>query len=110
MESKAEPFCEFNGISDFSEVVTGTVNTVAAVVRNRLESFINGGDTYGLDKKLGDFVNKITGMIPDQIDLQDGLYLDGFLYSNIKASNQEVILPLKTQLRYDNATYNSSNC
>lgn len=38
------PFCDFNGISDFSQVATNVVNTVAAVVRNRLESFIDGGE------------------------------------------------------------------
>ena len=52
IDAVAEPFCNFDGISDFSDVATGTVNTVAAVVRNRVASFINGGDDYGLDAKI----------------------------------------------------------
>ena len=52
VESAAEPFAKFEGISDFSDVVSNTVNTLAAVVRNRLNSFINGGEQYGLDAKI----------------------------------------------------------
>ena len=43
-KSQPSPFVDFNGISDFSLVATNVVNTVAAVVRNRLESFIEGGE------------------------------------------------------------------
>ena len=49
-------------------------------------------------------------MVPSQIDLVDGLYLDGFLYENILANNDYLTMRLKTQLRYDNATFDSSNC
>ena len=48
----AEPLCNFDGLSDFSEITTNVINTVAAVVRNRVESFINGGDLYALDGKI----------------------------------------------------------
>ena len=43
---------DFDGVSDFSQVMSGTVNTLAAVIRNRLESFINGGKTYKLNSKI----------------------------------------------------------
>jgi hypothetical protein len=54
----------FDGLSDFSEVVTNVVNTVAAVVRNRVDSLINGGDLYGLDMKIQAVINKIISLIP----------------------------------------------
>ena len=40
---EAVPFALFDGLSDFSELATGIANTAAAVVRNRLLSFVNGG-------------------------------------------------------------------
>lgn len=49
MSTTGDPFADFNGISDFSEVVSGSINTLAAVLKNRVVSFVNGGDTYGLD-------------------------------------------------------------
>lgn len=64
IDAAAEPFVDFDGISDFSEVVTNVVNTVAAVVRNRVESFVNGGDLYGVDSKFSEIVNKVIAMIP----------------------------------------------
>ena len=45
--------------------MSGTVNTLAAVIRNRLESFINGGKTYKLNSKIEAFINKIISIIPD---------------------------------------------
>lgn len=44
LEWPHEPFTKFDGISDFSEVLSNVVNTGAAVVKNRLKSMINGGD------------------------------------------------------------------
>ena len=44
VQSGVEPFAKFDGISDFSDVASNTVNTLAAVLRNRVNSFINGGD------------------------------------------------------------------
>jgi len=110
LDSVAEPAANFEGISDFSDVVTNVVNTVAAVVRNRVESFINGGDLYGIDQKLSAFVNKVIHMIPDQIELGKGLYIDGFLYSDLTASNNVLSIPMQTQIRYDNVTFDSSGC
>ena len=80
VNSGAEPFTKFDGISDFSDVVSNVVNTVAAVLRNRLDSFINGGDTYGVDAKIEAVINKIIALIPSQFDLgSGGLYFDGWL-------------------------------
>lgn len=64
IESVAEPLVNFDGLSDFSEVVTNVVNTVAAVVRNRVESLVNGGDLYGVDQKLQAVINKVISLIP----------------------------------------------
>ena len=111
IDAAAEPFVDFDGISDFSEVVTNVVNTVAAVVRNRVESFVNGGDLYGVDSKFSEIVNKVIAMIPSQIYLGDkGIYLDGFLMSNLQAENDVIIAKLMANLRYDNATFDSSQC
>ena len=57
------PFCDFNGISDFSQVATNVVNTVAAVVRNRLESFIDGGEQYHVDQKIEAIINKVLRLV-----------------------------------------------
>ena len=84
IESQAEPFTSFVGISDFSEVASNTVNTLAAVLKNRVMSFINGGDTYGLDDKLQAIVNKIINLVPDEVHLGNGLYIDGWLYTNFQ--------------------------
>ena len=83
-DSKASPFTNFNGISDFSRVVTNVVNTVAAVVRNRVESFIDGGELYNVEDKVEAIINKILGLIEFPISIGDsGLYLDGVFYSSI---------------------------
>ena len=62
LDSVAEPFAHFDGISDFSEIATNIVNTLAAVIRNRLESFING-DYPAIDSKLTKILNKILGLV-----------------------------------------------
>ena len=40
----AEPFCAIDGLSDVSDLTQNLVNNVAAVARNRVNSFINGGE------------------------------------------------------------------
>ena len=111
VDSHARPFCEFDGISDFSQVATNVVNTVVAVVRNRIESFIDDGEHYHVDEKLQAIINKILGLVEFPISLGDnGLYLDGVFYSDIVAGNDLMVLPLNAMLRYDNATYDSSVC
>ena len=111
LEAVAEPFCKFDGISDFSDVATGTVNTVAAVVRNRVASLINGGDVYGVDAKIQAIINKILALIPGTIKFGDsGLYLDGWLKENLQTSNDALIAKMKLMIRYDNATFDSSQC
>jgi len=73
LTSAAEPFADFDGVSDFSEIVTNIVNTLAAVVRNRLESFVNGGDEYFLDEKLQIIVNKVLNLVSFPIPLGENL-------------------------------------
>jgi len=110
-DSAAEPVAEFEGISDFSDVVTNVVNTVGAVVRNRLESFINGGETYGVDEKIQKIINKVIALIPDQIDLGDsGLYLDGWLFKGLTAGHDELQIPLNVMIRYNETAFDSSKC
>ena len=41
------------------------MNTLAAVVRNRVDSFINGGDLYHIDGKVQAIINKILRLIPE---------------------------------------------
>ena len=96
-----EPFTKFDGISDFSEVLSNTVNTGAAVVKNRLKSMINGGDQYPIDAKVEEVINKVLSWIPAEIDLGNDLYIDGLLYSNIVTNQDELIIPLRTMLRSD---------
>ena len=111
VDAQAEPFCSFDGISDFSQVATNVVNTVAAVVRNRLESLINGGELYSVDKKVEAIINKILGLIEFPIHLgESGLYLDGVFYSDIMAANDVLVLPLDVMLRYEDTTFDSSVC
>ena len=107
-------------MSDFSEVVTNTVNTFAAVVRNRLLSIINGGpqgeegtESYPeFHEKIQGLVNAVIGLVPPELDIGDkGLYLDGFLYKNITTvADFYIQMRLKTMLRYEGATFDSSKC
>ncbi len=64
IETAAEPLVNFDGLSDFSEVVTNAVNTVGAVVVNRFESIINGGNMYDVDRKIQAVVNAVIELIP----------------------------------------------
>ena len=99
----AQPLALFDGLADFSELATNAVNTAAAVVRNRLVSFVNGGL---LTNKVNAFLNKVIHMIPPQIDLgKTGLYLDGGLYRNFEADINVLQIPLKTVLAADAAEY-----
>ena len=82
VESQSDPFTSFVGVSDFSEVASNTINTIAAALKNRLESFINGGDLYGLDSRIEAVINKIVNLVPGQIYFGNGLYIDGWLYTN----------------------------
>ena len=50
--SIAEPFCAIDGLSDLSDLTQNLANNVAAVVRNRFNSFINGGEKYGVNTKI----------------------------------------------------------
>ena len=86
INSTAEPFCAFDGISDVSSITTNIVNTVAAIIRNRVVSFVNGDENYGLDDTLSTIVNRIFGLVPMPLPIGDkGLYLDGFFYDNVWA-------------------------
>ena len=110
-KSEPSPFVDFNGISDFSLVATNVVNTVAAVVRNRLESFIDGGELYNVEDKVEAILNKILGLVDFPISIGDsGFYLDGVFYSDIISGNDQILMPLDVMLRYTNATYDSSVC
>jgi len=56
-------------------------------------------------------INKIIGLIPPEIDFgSSGLYLDGWLKSNIELYNKEMTIRMKTMIRDINSTFDSSNC
>ena len=98
INATAEPFSHFDGINDFSQILTNVVNTVAAVVRNRAISFINGGDMYPMDDLIENVINTVLeahGM-PWVLPGDKGLYLDGFFWDNIQSQNDQMIVKLKT--------------
>ena len=96
-KSLAEPFCAIDGLSDVSELTQNIVNNLAAVVRNRINSFINGGETYGLETKIQKIINRIVDMVPMPFYIGDtGLYIDGFFYDNTISNNDQLIVKLKT--------------
>ena len=83
-KSVAEPFCAIDGLSDVSDLTQNLVNNVAAVVRNRINSFINGGEKYGVNTKIQTIINRLIDSVPMPYPLGDsGLYLDGFFYANV---------------------------
>jgi len=113
IDSLAEPFCKLDGISDFSQVATNVINTLAAVVRNRVDSFINGSELfdYHTDDKIMAILNKIFGLIDFPINIgKKGLYLDGIFYKDMMPTNNQLYVPLDVMLRYDKATFDSSVC
>ena len=86
--SIAEPFCAIDGLSDVSELTQNLVNNIAAVARNRINSFINGGEKYGLNTRIQKVINKIIDRVPMPIHIGDsGLYIDGFFYDNYQCNN-----------------------
>ena len=101
IESQPKPFASLDGINDFSQIATNVLNTVAAVVRNRVESFVNGGDQYGVDEKIEAVVNAVFAYaaMPWILPGDKGLYIDGFFYDNIQSLNDQLVFKLDTQLR-----------
>ena len=96
-KSVAEPFCAIDGLSDVSDLTQNLVNNVAAVVRNRINSFINGGEKYGVNTKIQKVINKLIDSVPMPIPIgKSGLYLDGFFYDNVQSNNDQFIIKLKT--------------
>jgi hypothetical protein len=55
------PLAVFDGVSDFSEVVTGLVDTVGGTVRNRLVSIIN---EQLVTQKLNTLLNAVLALPP----------------------------------------------
>ena len=106
------PFCNFDGTNDFSQILTNLVNTAAAVIRNRVDSFINGGDMYNFDQKIEDFLNNVFSYVsmPWVLPGDKGLYIDGFFYDNIQSLNDQMVFKLDLQLRQNQETFNSTNC
>lgn len=67
----------FDGLSDFSEVITNTVNTITAIIRNRLASMI---DAQILTAPINSVLNKIINQIPDDIEIGGSdYYIQGLL-------------------------------
>ena len=87
----------FDGLNDFSTVITNTVNTFGAIIRNRLASIIN---EQLCTAKVNDLVNHILSLIPDDIELKNtGYYIEGLLYSNPSyVKNSYIQVPLMTTI------------
>jgi len=97
------PIAEIDGYSDFSEVAANTLNTLGAVIRNRLKSMINH---QLLDGKINKLIAKILKLIPHEIDLgETGLYIDGWLYNDITSTPKAVTIPLKAALDIEGKDY-----
>jgi hypothetical protein len=93
------PLLNIDGLNDFGIVLNNTINTFAAIVRNRLSSIINA--QYATPA-VNSAVNKILALIPQDIDLfHSDFYIEGLLYANptyvnISGSMPYMIVPLET--------------
>jgi len=103
-----DPFCNFDGLSDFSDVSTNVLNTIAAVVRNRGVYLVNEGGHFV--KKINAIVNNILGLLPPEISLPNSdWYLGGGLYDNptfnATGSIPKASISLMTYLQNENFPY-----
>jgi len=71
---KAQMPADFDGLSDFSIVLSNTINTVVDVFRNRAVSMLN---SQLLTPKITAIGNKIISLLPGKIPLGPELYLTG---------------------------------
>jgi hypothetical protein len=109
------PLAVFDGVSDFSEVVTGLVDTVGAIIRNRLVSIINA---QLVTQKVNTLLNAVLALAPQDIDIThtegEEFYLDGLLYTNLGwVNNDEAVyldIPLMTVVQRNNSEPFSLTC
>ena len=109
------PLAIFDGVSDFSEVVTGLLDTVGAIIRNRLVSIIN---EQLVTEKVNTLLNAVLALAPQDIDIThtegEEFYLDGLLYENLGWVNTEeatyLDIPLMTVVQRNNSEPFSLRC
>jgi len=116
LEFGKSPLAIFDGLSDFSEVVTGLVDTFGAIIRNRLASIIN---EQLFTSKINTLLNALLALAPQDLDIPGTeFYLDGLLYSNIEfvtnpamnATFQYIDIPLMTVIQKNNSTPFTHDC
>ena len=103
--SPNQPHPLFDGISDFSIVVSNIATTLNAVLRNRIQSMINA---QMLTPKINTIANKIIKLFPAQIPFGP-LILDGFLAGKPVSNPEYAVFPLATQITSTEFPY-SQNC
>ena len=96
-----QPHPLFDGISDFSVLVTNVMTTVFAVVRNRLSTLINSQLING---KFAKIVNGILHLFPQTIPL-GAIDLVGFLAGNPVSTPHYLYLPMSTIVTSEDHPY-----
>jgi hypothetical protein len=104
---QAQVPADFDGLSDFSIVLTNTFNTVIDVVRNRAVSMLNSQLLTGKITAIG---NKIISLLPEKIPLGPELYLEGVFAGPPNGDTTYVNLPLKTTLQSEEYPYDAEEC
>lgn len=86
-----------DGLSDFSQVMTNTLDTITAIIRNRLSSMI---DAQTLTAPINSAFNNIISKIPDDIEIGGSdYYIQGLLQSNpTTVAGQYLSIPLQTSI------------
>jgi hypothetical protein len=67
--SNPQPFLLFNGVADYSQVVTSLLDTLTAIIRNRIISIVN---QQVFTPKVNTFANKVLSLFPTEIPLMVG--------------------------------------
>jgi hypothetical protein len=101
------PLVDIYGYADLGIVVNNTINTIAAVVKNRLQQRIGQAD-FMLKMEL--LINAFLLIVPNNIHLGGDLYLDGMLYDNpTYKAGEYMLITLETSLDNKKAPYNVPN-
>jgi len=76
-----------DGISDMSDVVSRLINFIGNIIRDRLVSILK----FIGPEKIDSLVNKIMGLIPDEIPIpgMNGLYIEGGVANNFTIKAEE---------------------
>ena len=94
----------FDGLSDFSDVMTNTINTITAIIRNRLTSMINA---QILTAPINSVLNKVISSIPDDIEIKGSDYfIEGLLQNNpTTVAGSYISIPLQSSIQSEQFPY-----